>query len=191
MTSIQTNWIIIDGAPSSGKTSIVQALHQHGFRIIPEAARAVIEGGMARGKTLEEVRGRQEAFQISVIDTQMQREAMLDPQELLVIDGALPQNVAYIELNQIFNMPNVLQISKKRRYKNIFIFDRLPLKRDHVRVEDEEMAVFLDKKIEEAYRSLNYKPIRIPPVSIKDRLDLVLRHLGVNQKSPELSTSQR
>lgn len=35
----ETNWYVLIGAPSSGKTTILDKLQSHGYLIIPEVAR--------------------------------------------------------------------------------------------------------------------------------------------------------
>ena len=40
---IQTDWIVIAGAPSSGKTTVVHQLYLEGLRIVPEVPRAHAE----------------------------------------------------------------------------------------------------------------------------------------------------
>jgi predicted ATPase len=40
---VQTNWHVITGAPSSGKTTLIDQLAAKGFRTVPEGARLYIE----------------------------------------------------------------------------------------------------------------------------------------------------
>lgn len=60
---IQTNWHIITGGPSSGKTSLIKKIESLGFKIIHETARAIIEYELKRGKTLNEIRKNDGTFQ--------------------------------------------------------------------------------------------------------------------------------
>jgi predicted ATPase len=39
----ETNWYVITGAPSSGKTTLLKELEELGYRVIHEVARAFIE----------------------------------------------------------------------------------------------------------------------------------------------------
>ena len=58
----QTNWHVITGSSCSGKTTLINQLKKHGFKTIPEVARQYIEGEIARGHTLEDIRCDQAAL---------------------------------------------------------------------------------------------------------------------------------
>jgi hypothetical protein len=60
---VQTNWHVTTGAPSSGKTSLIDQLANKGFRTVPETARVHIEKEMARGRTIDEIRESAEALE--------------------------------------------------------------------------------------------------------------------------------
>lgn len=177
---MHTRWIVIDGAPSSGKTTVVHALQRRGLRIIPEVARAFAEMELARGKPLEEVRGNPRAFQGAVIDLFIERERRLPPEDTLVLDVGLPGCSAYARLHNLQGLPDPLA-AHLHRYQHVFLFDRLPFEEDHVRTENEEMAIFLDKAIEEAYRRLGYSPTRVPVMDVEERADFVISHLPALQ----------
>ena len=178
--SMQTHWIVIDGAPSSGKTTVVHALQRKGLRIIPEVARAFAEMELARGKPLEEVRGNPRAFQEAVIHLFVERERRLPPGDTLVLDVGLPGCSAYVRLHNLKGLPDPLA-AHVHRYEHVFLFDRLPFEEDHVRTENEAMAIFLDRAIEEAYQSLGYSPTRVPVMDVEERAAFVLEHLATSR----------
>ena len=180
---MHTQWIVIDGAPSSGKTTVVHALQRRGLRIIPEVARAFAEMELARGKPLEEVRGNPRAFQGAVIDLFVERERRLSPEETLVLDVGLPGCSAYVRLHKLEGLPDPLA-AHTHRYQHVFLFDRLPFEEDHVRTENEAMAIFLDRAIEDAYRRLGYSPTRVPVMDVEERAEFVLTSLHLAQQSP-------
>lgn len=175
-----THWIVIDGAPSSGKTTVVHALQRRGLRIIPEVARAFAEMELARGKPLEEVRGDPRAFQGAVIDLFIERERRLPPKETLVLDVGLPGCSAYVRLHKLEGLPDPLA-AHIHRYQQVFLFDPLPFEQDHIRTENAAMAQFLDQAIEEAYCKLGYSPTRVPVMEVEERADFVISHLRVPQ----------
>lgn len=175
-SSTPTRWIVIDGAPSSGKTTVVHALQRSGLRIIPEVARAFAEMELARGKPLEDVRGDPRAFQGAVIDLFVERERRLPAGETLVLDVGLPGCSAYVRLHKLEGLPDPLA-AHTHRYRHVFLFDRLPFEEDHVRTENEEMAIFLDRAIEEAYLRLGYSPTRVPVMGAEERAAFVLEHV--------------
>lgn len=177
MESLRTAWVLIDGAPSSGKTTVIQALHRRGYRIIPEVGRAYIELELARGRTLGDIRGDEEYFQRALIALYAEQFQRLDPRQSVILDGGFPHAQAYIELNTTPNMPDVLALCRPFHFKKVFLCDPLPFEDDHVRTEDAAKAVFLDRRIEAIYRELGYEPMRIPVMSVEERSACVLANL--------------
>jgi len=46
---VQTNWHVLTGAASSGKTTLINMLADKGYETVPEIARQFIDREMARG----------------------------------------------------------------------------------------------------------------------------------------------
>lgn len=177
MECLQTAWVLIDGAPSSGKTTVIQSLHRKGYRIIPEVGRAYIELELARGRMLTDIRGNEERFQRALIALYAEQFQRLHPQQSAILDGGFPHAQAYIELNATPHMPDVLALCRPYCFKKVFLCDPLPFEEDHVRTEDAAKAAFLNKRIEAIYRELGYDPLRIPVMSVEDRAAYVLENL--------------
>lgn len=173
---IQTQWFVIAGAPSSGKTTVVHKLFLEGLRIVPEVPRAHAELEMAKGKTLSEIRGQPQIFQCAVVDIQVLRERTLDPNECMVLDVGLPDMIPYCQMNGVDTTPLVTE-AQKRHYQSVFLFDPLPFVRDHIRTEDSGLVQNLDRDIEAAYRNLGYEPLRIPVMSVEERVAFVLERI--------------
>lgn len=182
MVTQQTQWIVIAGAPSSGKTTTVHGLHKHNIRIIPEAPRTIVEYDLMMGKTLEEIRGDTKLFQDRVISIAKKRENNLNPEEQLVLDIALPSNLIYSMLHKADHVEEVFQECRKRRYRHVFILDRLPVEYDHVRTENQRMMEFIDRKHDDIYRELGYSPIRVPMMNMEDRVSFILDQIGHTNK---------
>lgn len=177
MQRTQTAWVMIDGAPSSGKTTVIQVLHRRGYRIIPEVGRAYVELELARGNTLDAIRGNEEHFQRALIRLYMEQFRRLDPGQSVILDGGFPHAQAYIELNATPNMPDVLALCRPFSFKKVFLCDPLPFEEDHVRTENAAHAAFLDRRIEEIYQELGYDPLRIPVMTAEERAAYVLANL--------------
>ena len=45
-----TNWCVFTGAPSSGKTSVIEEMAHRGYAVQNEVARELIEGALRNGK---------------------------------------------------------------------------------------------------------------------------------------------
>jgi predicted ATPase len=168
---------VITGAPSSGKTSVIDELGRRGYHTEPEAARAVIEAWVKSGHTLEELRHKNAWLQNEIMTQKLAREREHDPQALIFMDRGIPDSLTYFRLGKMDQQP-VREAAREFHYKHILIFDRLPFVEDGVRIESDDMARQMDLAFEEDYRSIGYEPVRIPVMPIPERTDYLLKIVG-------------
>ena len=173
----QTQWCVITGAPSSGKTSVIKELAHRGHAIQGEVAREIIELAISRGRALEEIRKDARAFQKSILEMALAREMALDVNMLIFMDRGLPDSMTYFKLAGLDGV-EAEAMAHLFQYRAVFIFDRLPIVKDNVRTEDEALAARIDRMLEEDYREVGYTPIRVPVLPIKERADFVLKHIS-------------
>lgn len=135
----QTNWVVITGGPSSGKSTVLEYLKDKGYATTAEMARVYIDEQIAQGKTLAEVRGDEENLQRTVLQMKIDLEERTPLEQLTFFDRGIPDTIAY---QKIFggDIAAVLRASRKRRYKSIFLFEPIPFIQDYARTEDQEQA---------------------------------------------------
>ncbi len=175
----QTNWCVVTGAPSSGKTSVVEELAHRGHAIQAEVARELIEECLRRGKSLAEIRDQPDGIRLlqrRILELKLAREMALDPETLVFMDRGMPDSITYFRLAGLDTLEAAAS-SRLFRYRAVFIFERLPIKKDGIRTESESDAAKIDILLEEDYRSLGYHPIRVPVLPIAERADFILQHL--------------
>jgi predicted ATPase len=71
---VQTNWHVIAGGPSCGKTTLINLLADRGFWMVAEGARLFMEREVASGRTFEELRADIAALQCGIKDMQLEIE---------------------------------------------------------------------------------------------------------------------
>lgn len=174
----QTNWCVITGAPSSGKTSVIKELAHRGFPIQGEVARELIEMSMNHGRTVEEIRSNLSRLQKEILEVSLAREMALDTSTLLFMDRGLPDSITYFKLAGLDGL-EAAAVSRLFRYRAVFLFDRLPLVKDAVRTESEALADKIDRMLEADYTAVGYAPIRVPVMPVAARADFILRQLGI------------
>ena len=172
----ETNWYVITGAPSSGKTTLVQALEEKGYRVIHEVARAYIEMQMEQGHALEKIRVDKKSFENWILNKKLAIEETLPADEIIIFDRAIPDSIAYFEEAGI-DPQEAIGKSPRNRYKGVFLLDLLPYQADHARIEDSQIAKRLDQGIETSYKMLGYTVMRIGVMSVAARLKLVTAHM--------------
>jgi predicted ATPase len=171
-----TNWYIITGAPSSGKTSVICKLEHLGYRVVHEVARAFIDEELKKGKTIEQIKSDELAFERHILYKKIKIEASLPKKEIIFFDRAVPDSIAYFKSARL-NPNEPVKKSKLVRYKKIFLFERLEFEKDRVRSEDEVKAAELELLLMDVYQILGYNIVHVPVLSVQERADFILLHL--------------
>jgi predicted ATPase len=172
-----TEWYVITGGPSSGKTTTVEILKKRGYKTTIEHARHYIDTQRVTGKTTEEIRANQLAFQRGVLDMQIEQEKSLSPKDTVFLDRALPDALAYYHF---LNLPEdkVLQkVLGEASYKKVFILDPLPLQNDYARTENESAQKRIHELLTEVYESLPFPVVHVPVFPPEERADFILKNL--------------
>ncbi|MBW3010820.1 ATP-binding protein, partial [Candidatus Woesearchaeota archaeon] len=153
---IQTNWYVLTGGPSSGKSKTLEYIAFLGHFIVPEASRILIDNNLSKGKSVEETRADEAEFQRIGLQMQIEVEDRIPEDRLTFFERGIPDCIAYYEVCGIDTAP-VLEASKLRRYKRIFYFEPLPFERDYARTEGEETVRKLNKSLYDSYADLSYE----------------------------------
>ncbi len=171
----ENNWYVITGGPSSGKTTLIQELARRKYATIQEAAREVIDNGLAQGKSVKEIRSDEQVFQYEVLKQKLAVEASHDNQILTFFDRGMHDTAAYLqyygwELNVLAQ-----QAMKSATYRKVFLLEPLPnFEKDYARTEEDGFAESISRLLYDTYSAYNLKPIRVPALDVKDRLDFIV-----------------
>jgi predicted ATPase len=172
----KTNWYVITGAPCSGKTSVISAIEQLGYRVVHETARAYINEELSKGRTLDEIKADMYIFESSIFYKKIKMEASLPKKAVIFLDRAIPDSIAYFKFARL-DPKEPEKKSAEIRYRKIFLFDRLPIKHDEVRNENEDDSILIDRLIEETYVNLGYEIMRVPVLPVARRVDFILENM--------------
>lgn len=173
----QTNWYVITGGPGSGKTTTIQLLRNKGYTTTIEHARHYIDTQRITGRTVEEIRKNQIEFQTGVLDMQIEQEAYLSPPEIVFLDRALPDSLAYYRFLDLPVDQKLREALKKVIYKKIFILDFLPLVNDYARSENAKAQKEIHELITEVYESFPFPVIHVPVLQPEERVDFILKNI--------------
>jgi predicted ATPase len=176
--SVQTNWHVITGTISSGKSTLIDLLAQRGFQTVPETARLHIEKEMSKGRTINEIYANGAALQRSIIDLQLEVEHRLRAMDVVFLDRGIPDFLAWYRVRGL-NPNEILTECFHHRYASVFMFDPLPFKSDDQRVEEIAIvAGYLDEWHTRDYQALGYSIVRVPVLPPDERLSFVLERLS-------------
>lgn len=186
---IQTEWVVITGGPSSGKTSIINRLAELGHKIVPEAAEEYIKEEQFRGKSIEKIRKSEEDFTRKVFYRKMEAESQLSPNQLTFLDRGIPDTIAYgqadkYDISYALNDPKLTT----HKYKKVFLLDLVPFEKTDIRIEDRAFAERVNQELDDAYTSLGYDVIRVsvlPGDTLEEKVDkrtqFILKSLGLSK----------
>jgi predicted ATPase len=172
----KTEWIVITGAPCSGKSSVISKLELRGYPVVHEVARSYINELLKSGKSLQEITVDKLAFERTILQRKLAIEAALSENEIIFLDRALPDSIAYFKSAGL-DPSEPLEKSRSIRYRKIFHFQRLLFKNDHVRAENDRIAENLDRLLKQSYEMLGYPVVDVPVLTVELRIDFILERL--------------
>ncbi|WP_226905499.1 AAA family ATPase [Legionella antarctica] len=182
MNMIETNWHVITGAPSSGKTTLINQLAAEGYSIAPEVAREYIERLLANNHTLADIRRDTHQLQRGILAVALKRERHLKTDQLIFFDRGTADSLGYFNYYNL-DAAHITQNLQKTRYKKIFYCHQLPVEYDKVRVENNSSAKKIGDFIYQAYIKLDYQLIELPAIPVDQRMDIILTHIQPDLKS--------
>ena len=168
---------IFTGGPCSGKTTLINELKSRGYSVLPEAARTVIAARLAEGKTIQEIVADPLALQHMIIAHQLELQSQAPADEVLFLDRAVPDNIAYYRKIAGWNWTRQLRGAAAMRYRKIFFLDMLEFAGDLERYETPEEAKQLHEGIRRTYEDQAYEIIDVPVMPVPERVEFVLARL--------------
>lgn len=175
---MSNNWYVLTGAPSSGKTTTAQILARRGFKVVPEAARLYIDQELDKGHTIKQIRSDELYFQHKILEIKINAEKRLPKNQIIFFDRAIPDSLAYYNLWGVGPDSIIKQSLDKCKYKKVFLLKAHAFLKDYARVESEEQAKQLELLLENAYQSLNIPIIKVPVMSVDDRVEFILSEIN-------------
>lgn len=173
-------WIVITGAPSSGKTTLLHQLRQRGYAVVPESAREVLSSG-----ELDESRS---DVQTLIELRQRAKEERISPDQVVVLDRALPDSLAYRRLVGA-DVTDLHALIRPERYAAVFMCGFGQHIADGIRKDDAERAREIERLLREVYLELGCRVIDLPWATDVDLATGVARRLALIEE--ELGAARR
>ncbi|MDB4979241.1 MAG: putative ATPase [Candidatus Peribacteria bacterium] len=180
MSIRKPDWHVCTGGPCVGKTTTIIEFAEAGYKTGIEPGTDYILAETAAGKTLEQICSNQRALQRAIFARGLTREKTLSEQDTMILDRGLLDPLAYCRFYGIDDSSIREEIEQSGiQYRNIFLFERLklPIEKAGLRIENDREAKELDRLLKDVYTEAGYKPIQVPRMSVRERMDFILIHI--------------
>ncbi len=171
---------LLIGAPSTGKTSVINELASRGYKCYEEISRQVTLEARAEG--IEHLFKEDPLlFSEKLLHGRIQqfKESSSITSEWTFLDRGLPDITAYMQMvNQPF--PEKFHIANREHvYDKVFWF---PVWKDihfvdNERYEDFDTACVIEEHLLRSYKYYNYDIIEVPKTNISSRIEFILSEL--------------
>lgn len=168
---------VLTGAPSVGKTTVLNILASRGYEIVNEAADEIIRE--EREKPNKGALGLDniQSFQELVAARQLELEAKAKS-GIVFLDRGITDGYAFCKLAQV-DVPAIIMDESRDRYEKIFFLESLgKYEYDGVRTGSLEKANQIHPFLKEAYEFFGYSPIDVPVATPEERADFILKSLS-------------
>ena len=174
----KSNFFIFTGAPGSGKTSVLNELHNRGYSIVPEVAREIIKAQRAIGGDATHT-GNRDAFRDLMLEQSITDfQKMLPINRLVFFDRGIPDLVGYSKQFCGKTTVKTTQSAQQYRYNSlVFLFPPWPeiYSHDTERQQDFQEAIETYQAIKQAYSACKYNVVEVPKVPVNNRVDFILQ----------------
>lgn len=179
---MQTQKIVFIGGPSTGKSTLIEALTHLKYQCLPEISREVTRKAQQEG-----------IEQLFLNDPLKFSELLLEGRisqfkaaerlstQYVFIDRGIPDITAYMDHFKQDYPQKFTNANTQFRYDKIFvlpIWDSIYTK-DNERFEALELAKELQESLIKTYSSLGYELVEVPKIDVEKRIDFVLKHLSI------------
>jgi predicted ATPase len=180
MSADSDNFFIVTGGPGSGKSSLIEALHQRGYERSIEAGRGIIQDQVA-------IEGRALPWHDRLLFAELMLSWDMRSYHLaqnstapIFFDRGLPDTLGYLRLLRLPAPAHMRKAADVFRYnRKVFIappWEEI-FEQDRERKQDFEEAVRTYDSLVKTYQSLNYELIELPRSTLEERRDFVLNEI--------------
>ena len=183
---------VIAGAPCSGKSTLVEALRKEGFTCHGETAEELLSAGVAAGRTAKDMRKDATAWQMGLMmeDCALFQRLLAKQSgvsfrsRLVFTDTSFVETVVFSRRAGIEISPKVARWLRETWKERVTVYFLAPLptalyQTTGVRTESVEVARQISEEHRAAYAEFGMDVVEVPPVSVAERVALILQRAGV------------
>jgi predicted ATPase len=174
---------ILTGGPGSGKSSLIEALHRHGYARSIEAGRGIIQDQVA-------IRGRALPWSDPLLFSELMLSSDMRSYHIaekcsgpVFFDRGIPDVLGYLRLLNIPPLEHMRKAAQTLRY-NRTVFIAPPWREifgpDRERKQDFDEAVRTYESMVATYTELDYQLAELPRSPLEERVHFILHRIREN-----------
>ena len=176
-TMTPTQIHVIAGGPCSGKTTILRALEQRGFRVEVETSERLLQEGIARGETSQSLRMDPVQWQQEVLQQDHDLFESLPTDELVFTDTSFIEDLVFASRAGIKMGPGIESWLRIKRYQRVFFLEPLEAyEQNRVRLETRDVSHLISAHVRKRYQEYGYDLVLVPAGPVADRMAFILSH---------------
>jgi len=166
---------VITGGPCSGKTSTINYLKKQGYLVFQEAAREILQKFKKDSKGIDRDILQREIFKLQ--EKHIKR-AQDSNRKIAFFDRGVGDTLAYYLFSGLNIPADLLKKARRIKYSRIFFLKPLNFyKKDEIRKEEKDEQEKISRFILKVYFQLDYNPIKVPFMTIKQRTDFIKKFI--------------
>lgn len=176
-------YYIFTGGPGSGKSSVLEALAQAGYTIVPEVGRAIIKQQVEQEGEALPWSNKQLFFERMFAQSLADYHKQLKD-TLTFFDRGLLDSIGYATLEKLNIHSHHWDLAEETHYAPlVFIFPpwEAIYQNDTERKQDFELAKQTYEVMQITYKKMGYQLLEVPLTSIEKRVEFILHTLDLNQ----------
>ena len=178
---MKTRKIALIGGPSTGKTTLINALKSSGYYCMEEISRQVTIDAQDKGIDQLFLKDPLLFSQQLLLGRQNQFTQANDlKQDLVFFDRGLPDVIAYLDYFGS-SYPEIFKtVCIQHKYDYVFILKpwKAIYKQDNERYETFKQAVVIHEYLVKSYTKFGYTIIETPFGTVKERIDFIVNYLS-------------
>jgi predicted ATPase len=175
------NFFVITGGPGSGKSTLIHALQQRGYRCFEEAARQIIKEQMSVDGDAVPWKNLSRFKKLIFLRTlENHRQALKTANEVTFFDRDVLDLVAYDRLTHNESFPELLKAVEDVQYsRKVFLAPpwKEIYRNDTERKQTFEESLEIYANIVRVYTEYGRELIELPKVSVEERVKFIIDHL--------------